>query len=135
MQIVNRPRKEGPSKNMMLLSHEGGSFEECDAAKPRKNVMQLTQLLNAQNKVHIKRESVLQLNCEVRVLGGGLKTGCQSTFRPRGKTGTEPLTPDKVDGNNLLALTAATPLEEKPCMVAGKEPPPRTRVISDDVLG
>ena len=42
---------------------EGGSFEECDAAKPRKNVMQLTQVLNAQNKVHIKRESVLQLNC------------------------------------------------------------------------
>ena len=50
MQIVNRPRKEGPSKNVMLLSHEGpsknvmllshegrkegGSFEECDAAKP-----------------------------------------------------------------------------------------------------
>ena len=70
MQIVNRPRKEGPSKNVMLLSKEGGSFEECDAAKPRKNVMQLTQALNAQNKVHIKRESVLQLNCLVRVLGG-----------------------------------------------------------------
>ena len=42
---------------------EGWSFEECDAAKPRKNVMQLTQVLNAQNKVHIERESVLQLNC------------------------------------------------------------------------
>ena len=70
MQIVNRPRKEGPSKNVMLLSHEGGSFEECDAAKPRKNVMQLTQVLNAQKKVHNKRESVLQLNCWVRVLGG-----------------------------------------------------------------
>ena len=42
---------------------EGGSFEECDAAKPRKNVMQLTQVLNAQKKVHNKRESVLQLNC------------------------------------------------------------------------
>ena len=54
-----RPRKEGPSKNVMLL--QGGSFEECDAAKPRKRVMQLTQELNAQNKVHIKRESVL--NC------------------------------------------------------------------------
>ena len=63
MQIVIRPRKEGPSKNVMLLSQEGGSFEECDAAKPRKNVMQLTQVLNAQNKVHNKRESVLQLNC------------------------------------------------------------------------
>ena len=64
MQIVNRPRKEGPSKNVMLLSpKEGGSFEECDAAKPRKNVMQLTQVLNAQKKVHNKRESVLQLNC------------------------------------------------------------------------
>ena len=67
MQIVNRPRKEGPSKNVMLLSRgkEGGSFEECDAAKPRKNVMQLTQVLNAQaqKKVHNKRESVLQLNC------------------------------------------------------------------------
>ena len=52
---------EGPSKNVMLLS-QGGSFEECDAAKPRKNVIHLTQVLNAQNKVHIKRESVLQLN-------------------------------------------------------------------------
>ena len=49
---------------------EGGSFEECDAAKPRKNVMQLIQILNAQNKVHIEKESVLQLNCQVRVLGG-----------------------------------------------------------------
>ena len=87
MQIVDRPRKEGPSKNVMLLSqggsfeecdvlsqegpsknvmllsHEGGSFEECDAAKQRKKVMQLAQVLNVQNKVHIKRESVLQLNC------------------------------------------------------------------------
>ena len=26
--------------------------------------------------------------------------------------GTEPPTPDLVDGNNLLALTAATPLKE-----------------------
>ena len=69
MQIVNRPRKEGPSKNVMLLSHdgEGGSFEECDAAKPRKSVMQLTQVMNAQNKVHSKRESVLQL----KLLGAG----------------------------------------------------------------
>ena len=50
MQMVNRPRKEGPSKNAMLLSQG-------------KNVMQITQVLNAQNKVHIKRESVLQLNC------------------------------------------------------------------------
>ena len=42
-----KPRwKEGPSKNVMP---EGGSFEECDAAKPRKNVMRLTQVLNAQN--------------------------------------------------------------------------------------
>ena len=56
MQIVNRPRKEGPSKSVMLLSHE-----ECDAAKPRNNVMQLTQVLNAQNKVNIKREGVLLL--------------------------------------------------------------------------
>ena len=39
----------------MPLSHnEGGSFEECDAAKLRKNVMQLTQVLNAQKKIHIK---------------------------------------------------------------------------------
>ena len=58
-------------------------------------------------------------------MGARLKTGCQSNFRPIGKTGTEPLTPDMVDGNNL-ALTAATPLEEKPCAVTGKEPPPRT---------
>ena len=41
----------------------GGSFEECDAAKPRKNVMQLTQVMYAPNKVHIERENVLQLNC------------------------------------------------------------------------
>ena len=40
-----------------------------------------------------------------------------------------------VDGNNLLALTAAAPLEEKPCAVPGNEPPPRTQVISDDVFG
>ena len=89
---------------------EGGSFEQCDAAKPRKNVMQLTQVLTAQNKVRIKRESVLQLNCLVRGhWGAGHKTDCQSNVRPRGKTGTEPLTPVVVDGNNLLALTAATP--------------------------
>ena len=68
MQIVIRPRKEGPSKSVMLLSHgKEGSFEEWDAAKPRKNVMQLTQVLNAQDKVHIKRESVLQL----KLLGVG----------------------------------------------------------------
>ena len=64
-----------------------------------------------------------------RSLGARLKTVCQSNFRPRGTTGTEPLTTDMVDVNNLLALTAATPLEEKPCVVTGKEPPPRTRVI------
>ena len=29
-----------------------------------------------------------------------------------------------VDGNIVLALTAATPLEEKLCVVTGKEPPP-----------
>ena len=52
-----------------------------------------------------------------------LQTGCQSNFRPRGKTGTESLTPDMIDGNNPLALTVATPLEEKPCVVTGKEPP------------
>ena len=52
------------------MKGEGGSFEECDADKPRKNVMQLTQVLNAQNEVHIKRESVLQLSFLVRVLGG-----------------------------------------------------------------
>ena len=53
MQIVNRPRKEGPSKNVMLLS------------QGRTDVMQLTQVLNAQaqKKVYNKRESVLQLNC------------------------------------------------------------------------
>ena len=39
-----------------------------------------------------------------------------------------------VDGNNLHALTAATHLEEKPCVITGKEPPPRTHVTSDDVL-
>ena len=43
--------------------------------------------------------------------------------------GTEPLTPDMIDGNNLLALTAATSLEEKPCVVTGNEPSPRTRDI------
>ena len=32
MQIVNRPRKEGHSKSVML---QGGTFEECDAAKPQ----------------------------------------------------------------------------------------------------
>ena len=89
---------------------------------------------------------MLQLNCYVRVLGARLKTGCQSNFRPRGKTGTEPFTPDMVDGKNLRALTAATPLEEKPCVVTVrnkekpcvvtvKEPPPRTHVTSDDVFG
>ena len=71
----------------------------------------------------------------MQVLGARLKTGCQSNLRPRGTTGTEPLTPDLVDGNSLLALTAATPLEEKPCAVTGNEPPPRTHVISDDVFG
>ena len=65
-------------------------------------------------------------------LGARLKTGCQSNFRPRGKTGTEPRT-DVVDGNNLLALTAETPLEEKSCVVTRKEPPPRTHVSSDDM--
>ena len=38
-----------------------------------------------------------------------------------------------VYGSNLLALTPATPLEEKPCVVTGKEPPPRTLVSSDDM--
>ena len=95
--------------------------------------MPLTQVLNAQNKVHIERESVLQLNCEVQVLGGTAQTGCQSNFRPIGKTGTEPLTPDMADGNNLLALTVATPLEDKPCVVTRKEPPPRTHVSPDDM--
>ena len=57
-----------PRKNVMQLTQEEnteerGSFEECYATQPRKNVMQLTQVLNAQNKVHIERESVLQLNC------------------------------------------------------------------------
>ena len=56
--------KEGGSfEECDAAKPQGGSFEECDAAKPRKNVMQLTQVLNAQKKVHIKRESVLQLNC------------------------------------------------------------------------
>ena len=62
MQIVNGPRKEGPSENVMLLSH----FEECDAAKPRKNVMQLTQVLNAQNKVRARKKfSVILAMVEV----------------------------------------------------------------------
>ena len=68
-------------------------------------------------------------------MGARLKTGCQSNFRPRGKTGTEPLAPDMVDGNNLFAMTAATPLKETPCEVTEKEPPPRRHVISDDVFG
>ena len=68
-------------------------------------------------------------------MGARIKTGCQSNFRPRGKTGTDPLTPDMVDGNNVLALTAATPLEEEPCVVTGKQPPPKTHVTSDDVFG
>ena len=42
--------KESPSKNVMMLAAEEGSFEEFDDAKPRKNVMQLTQVLNAQIK-------------------------------------------------------------------------------------
>ena len=40
-----------------------------------------------------------------------------------------------VDGNNLLALTAATSLEEKPCAVTGNEPSPRTHVILDGAFG
>ena len=64
MQIVNRPRKEGPSKECDAAKpRKEGPSKERDAAKPRKNVMQLTQVLNAQKKVHNKRESVLQLNC------------------------------------------------------------------------
>ena len=71
----------------------------------------------------------------MRVLGGAAPNRL-SVFDPE-EDGTEPLqvTPDMVDGNNLLALTAATPLEEKLCAVTGKKPPPRTHVISDDVLG
>ena len=49
--------------------------------------------------------------------------------------GTEPVAPDKTDGNNPLALTAGTPLEEKPRVVTGNENPPRTHVILDDVFG
>ena len=112
----------------MKLRKEGGSFEECDAAKPRKSVMQLTQVWNAQNKVHIKRESVLQLKLlGAGPWGHGSKPAVSLIFDPD-VTGTEPLTPDMVDGNNLLGLTAATPLEEKPCEVTSKEPPPRTHV-------
>ena len=115
MQIVNRPRKEDPSKSAMLLSHwqEGGSFEECDAAKPRKNVMQLTQVLNAQNKVHIKRESVLQLKLlpiGAGPWGHGSKPAVSLIFEPEVRQELrEPHPPDMVDGNNFLALTAATP--------------------------
>ena len=76
--------------------------------------MQLTQVLNAPNKVHIKRESVLQLNRLVRVLGSAAQNRLSV---------------------NLLALTATTPSEEKPRAVTGREPPPRTHVISDDVFG
>ena len=98
--------------------------------------MQLTEVLNAQNKVHIKRESVLQLKLlGAGPLGEGSKPAVQFHFRPRGKTGTEPLAPDMVDGKNVIALTAATPVEEKQCAATGKEPPPRTHVIPDDVLG
>ena len=131
MQIVNRPRKEGPSKSVMLLS-QGGSFEECDAAKPRKNVMQLTQVLNAQNKVHIKRESVLQLKllC-VGPWGHGSKPAVSLIFDPEVRQELSPLPLIWSTGLNLLALTAATPLEEKPCAVTGNKPPPRTHVIPD----
>ena len=96
--------------------------------------MQLTQVLNAQNNVHIKGECAAAKTARCGSLGARLKTGRQSNFQPRGKAGTEPLTPDMVDGNNLLALIAATPLEEKPCVVTGNKPP-RAHVISDDVFG
>ena len=86
MQIVNRPRKEGASKNVILLSHgrEGESFgDQCDAAKPKKSVMQLTQVLNAQKKVHIKRESVLQLKLlGAGPWGHGLKPAVSLIFDP-----------------------------------------------------
>ena len=99
--------------------------------------MQLTQVLNAQNKVHIKRESVLQLKLlGAGPWGHGSKPAVSLIFDPEVRQELiEPLTPDMADGNNLLALTAATPLEEKPCSVTGKEPPPRTHVIPVDVFG
>ena len=97
--------------------------------------MQLTQVLNAQNKVHIERESVRKL----KLLGAspwrhGSKPAVSLIFDPEVRRKLiEPLTPDMVDGNNLLALTALTAPEETPCVVTGKEPPPRTHVSSDDM--
>ena len=75
------------------------------------------QIVNRPRKEgHLK--NVVPINQEeCTKQGRRLKPGCQPNFRARGKTGTEPLTLDLVDGNNLLALTASTPLEEKPCVV------------------
>ena len=75
--------------------------------------MQLTQVLNAQNKVHITRESVLQLKLlGVGPSGHGFKPAVSLIFDPEVRREL-----------SLLALTAATPLEEKPCVATGKEPP------------
>ena len=67
--------------------------------------------------------------------GHGSKPAVSLIFDPEVRRELSPLTPDMVDGNNLFALTAATPLEENPCVATGNEPPPRTHVISDDVFG
>ena len=92
--------------------------------------MQLTQVLNAPNKVHIKRECAAAKLLGAGPRGRGSKPAVSLIFDPEVR-----LTPDMVDGNNLLALTAATPLEEKPCAVTGKEPPQGHHVISDDGFG
>ena len=97
---------------------EGGSFEECDAAKPRKSVMQLTQVLNAQNKVHIKRESVLQLKLlGAGPLGHGFKPAVSLIFDPEVRRELSPL--PLIWSTGTTSLTAATPLEEKPSVVTG----------------
>ena len=99
--------------------------------------MQLTHVLNAQIKVHIKRESVLQLKLlGAGPWGHGSKPAVSLIFEPEVRQELSPLPLIWSTGTiNLLALTAATPLEEKLCAVTGKEPPPRTHVISDDVFG
>ena len=135
MQIVNRPRKEGPPKSVMLLSQ--GSFEECDAAKPGKNVMQQTQVLNAQTRYTLKGESVLQL----KLLGAGpwghsSKPAVSLIFNPEIRRELSPLPLIWSTGTNITSLPwQQQPLWRKTVRGTGKEPPSRTHVISDDVFG
>ena len=91
--------------------------------------------------MHKTRYTLKERVCCIKQLGEnpwrhGSNPAVSLVFGPaRGKTGTEPHTPDMVDGNNLNDLTAATPLEENPWAVTGNEPPPRTCFIGRYVFG